>query len=184
MKKDSLRELQSGVYLAADSVVQITKPEIESLIQSARNLTRGRARICAHRSNETPLHEMLIALSHETYIRPHLHPAKTESFHVIEGLCDIVLFEPDGAIRDVIQLGDYQSGLAFFYRLADPIYHTLLIRSPVFVIHETTNGPFVPGEALHAAWAPDESNPAAARAFMMELGERVETFLIIRRASE
>jgi len=54
----------------------------------------------------------LIVLSGNTYIRPHKHLAKSESFHVIEGLVDIVILDDQGAITEVIQLGDFQSSIA------------------------------------------------------------------------
>ena len=145
MNTDSFKELQTGVYLATDLVVKIDREDIRRLVAAAEGLSRKRARICSQRSNETPIHEMIIALGRETYVQPHMHPSKTESFHVIEGLCDVILFDDAGAISDVISLGDYKSGRVFFYRIADPIFHTLIIRSPIFVIHETTNGPFLSG---------------------------------------
>lgn len=176
MNQDAFQELQSGVYLAKDLVVKIDAYDVRSLIETAKALPRARARVCSQRENETPIHEMIIALGRETYVRPHMHPRKTESFHVIEGLCDVVLFEDDGKIREVISLGDYQSGNIFFYRIADPIFHTLVIRTPIFVIHETTNGPFLAGETVTANWAPEESQTEAARNYMAELVKRVNDF--------
>jgi cupin fold WbuC family metalloprotein len=177
MKTDYLKELQTGVYLATDLVVKIDCADVKALIETAGNLARRRARICSQRSNETPIHEMIIALGRETYVRPHMHPKKTESFHVIEGLCDVVLFNGDGFIREVIRLGDYKSGRIFFYRIADPIFHTLVIRSPFFVIHETTNGPFLAEETVVATWAPAESDAPAAKSYMEDLVRKVDDFL-------
>ena len=177
MKPDSLKELQPGVYLATDLVVQLDRADVRRLVATAEALPRRRARICSQRANDTPIHEMLIALGRETYVRPHMHPAKTESFHVIEGLCDVVLFDDRGSVRDVISLGDYQSGRVFFYRIADPIFHTLVIRTPIFVIHETTNGPFLPEETVVASWAPAEADTPAAKAYMEDLSGKVDDFL-------
>ena len=85
---------------------------------------------------------MLIVHERGAYVRPHKHPAKTESTHIIEGLVDVVLFEDDARIERVISMGDYASGRAFYYRMDVPVFHTLIIRSDVLVFHETTNGPF------------------------------------------
>lgn len=180
MKPDPLKELQPGVYLATDPIVKINRDDIRRLVDAAESIPRKRARICSQRANDTPIHEMLIALGRETYVRPHMHPRKTESFHVIEGLCDVVLFDDQGAIRDVICLGDYKSGRIFFYRIADPIFHTLVIRSPIFIIHETTNGPFLPEETVVAGWAPAETDTATAKFYMAELSRKVDDFLQIR----
>ncbi|HWB58600.1 MAG TPA: WbuC family cupin fold metalloprotein [Chthoniobacteraceae bacterium] len=183
MKTDAFKELQPGVYAATDVVVKVDREQIRWLVETADSLSRKRARLCAQRSNDTAIHEMLIALGRETYVRPHMHTKKTESFHVVEGLCDVVLFDSDGGIREVISLGDFKSGRVFFYRIADPIFHTLVIRSPVFVIHETTNGPFDPADTITAAWAPEESNAPAAKAYMEELSRRVDEFLTPRGAA-
>lgn len=177
MKTDSLKELQSGVWLATDLVVKVDAAAIRKLVDAAGSLARKRARICTQRSNETPIHEMIIALGQETYVQPHMHPRKTESFHVIEGLCDLVLFDDKGEITEVIRMGDYPSGRVFFHRIADPIFHTLVIRSPMFVIHETTNGPFAPEETVMAGWAPGEGDVEGAKKYMRELVERVDGFL-------
>jgi cupin fold WbuC family metalloprotein len=93
---------------------------------------------------------------------------------VIEGRCDVVLFDDEGGIAEVIRLGEVNSGLPFYYRIASPIFHTLIIRTPFFVIHETTNGPFVPEETVFASWAPAESDAAAAREFASELLRKVD----------
>jgi cupin fold WbuC family metalloprotein len=164
---------QSGVYLATEAVPRITAEHLSQLVTIAASLPRKRARICLHRSSDTPIHEMVIALGRETFVQPHRHRNKSESFHVIEGRCDVVLFDDVGEISDVISLGEPASGQPFLYRIATPIYHTLVIRTPFFVIHETTNGPFIPEETEYAAWAPSESDTAAASAYAAELARRV-----------
>ena len=164
---------QRGVYLATEAVPRITAEHLRGLVAVAASLPRQRARICLHRSDAAPIHEMVIALGRETYVQPHRHRGKSESFHVIEGRCDVVLFDDVGEISDVISLGEPGSGLPFLYRIATPIFHTLVIRTPFFVIHETTNGPFIPEETDYAAWAPSEGD-AAARDYAAGLLRRVE----------
>jgi cupin fold WbuC family metalloprotein len=169
--------LQSGVYQATEPVPRITAEHVRGLVSVAAALPRRRARICTHRSGDTPIHEMIIALGRETYVQPHAHRNKSESFHVIEGRCDVVLFDDAGGIAEVIRLGAVDSGLPFFYRIASPIFHTLVIRTPFFVIHETTNGPFIPEETLFATWAPAESDAVAAREFAAELLRKADARL-------
>ena len=103
---------------------------------------------------------MLICLARETYIRPHRHAGKSESFHMIDGELDVVLFHDDGAIREVIRMGPYQSRQPFFYRLMEPCFHTVLVSTPHAVFHETTNGPFDPADTEFASWAPAEGDEA------------------------
>lgn len=36
---------------------------------------------------------MLIVMAKGSYIRPHKHKNKSESFHIIEGLLDVIVFD-------------------------------------------------------------------------------------------
>ena len=45
-----------------------------------------------------------------------------------------------------------------FYRLDTPNYHTLLIHSPLLVIHEITNCPFDGLESDFASFSPEEES--------------------------
>jgi len=180
MELPPFQKMQSGVYQATEPVPRITAEHLRGLVAVAESLPRKRARICMHRTGDTPIHEMIIALGRETYVQPHAHRNKSESFHVIEGRCDVVLFDDAGGIADVIRLGAADSGLPFFYRIATPIFHTLVIRTPFFVIHETTNGPFVPEETIFASWAPPESDAVPARQYATELLRKVDARLAQR----
>jgi cupin fold WbuC family metalloprotein len=168
-----LRKINDEVYVAEDRIVRIGQEWMTFLKESAVASLRRRARICAHRSNEDRLHEMLIAICADSYIRPHKHLGKSESFHIVEGIVDIVVFDDDGAIREVIALGDATSGRSFFYRLSDSLFHTLLIRSEVLVVHEVTNGPFQRDEAVLAPFAPPEDRREEARAYIAAVSRAV-----------
>jgi cupin fold WbuC family metalloprotein len=132
-------------------------------------------RLCAHQDVQELVHEMFIVHERDAYVRPHRHRA-CESFHLIEGRADVILFDERGGIAEVIQLGEYGSGDPFYYRLAQPSYHTLIVRTPVVVFHESKQGPFISTEAEFASWAPDGQDPAAARAFIAALSIAVERF--------
>ena len=148
------------VQVAGGGVVCLAAIDVERVRERGIRAERKRARICAHPSASDPLHEMIICLDRGTYIRPHRHACKSESFHIIEGELDVVLFEDDGAIREVIRMGPYRSQRTFFYRLMEPCFHTVLVRTRQAVFHETTNGPFDPADAEYAPWAPPEGDEA------------------------
>jgi cupin fold WbuC family metalloprotein len=116
---------------------------------------------------------MLIVHEHGAYVRPHKHLGKTESAHVIEGLADVVVFDDHGEVSDVFSLGDYSSGLSFYYRMATPTYHMLIIRSDVLVFHEITNGPFDRAKTVFAPWAPDDGDTDLIASFLAELDHRI-----------
>lgn len=155
------RELSPDVLVAGGGVVCLTVAEGRAIRDRAGRSNRQRARLCAHPEPTDSLHEMIIGLARGTYIRPHRHAGKSESFHIIEGELEVVLFEDGGAVRDIIRMGPYQSGQVFFYRLMEPCFHTVLVRTPQVLFHETTNGPFDPADTEFATWAPAEGDPAA-----------------------
>jgi cupin fold WbuC family metalloprotein len=86
---------------------------------------------------------------------------------------DVVLFDDSSNITTVVAMGDYASGRKFYYRLADPTYHMLLIRSDQVVFHEITNGPFDRADTLFAPWSPEIDDRDAARKFMMKVSDQV-----------
>ncbi len=168
-----LREVSPGVFESDDPVVRVGWPEIEFLRSRVNESPRGRVRLCAHRGSGQALHEMLILLRQDSYIRPHRHLGKCESFHIVEGEVDVVLFAEDGKIDEVVQLGDASSGRSFYYRLADPVFHTLVIRTPLLIVHETTNGPFHREETEFAPWTPEEDDAPGQRAYIAEVERRI-----------
>lgn len=162
------------VLCATGSVVVVGAEEVAALKALAATNVRERSRLCAHHDNDNPVHEMFIVHSIGAYVRPHKHLGKPESFHVIEGRVDVVLYGEQGSVTEVIQMGDYASGLPFYYRIADATYHTLLIRSPVLVFHEVTSGPFDRAATIFAPWSPAESDGAAVGLFMTNLQNSVQ----------
>jgi len=86
---------------------------------------------------------------------------------------DVVVFDNSGKVIDVVELGDVSTGKNFYYRLSDCLFHTLLIYSDFLIVHETTNGPFVENETILATFAPPESCPNEALAYIADVGRAV-----------
>lgn len=172
-----MKRANDEVFYADEPIVRVGCREIEFLKERADLNERKRARLCAHTGTDDKLHEMVIVLKKEAYIRPHKHLNKTESFHIIEGLVDVVIFDEDGRIVDVVEMGDYSTARNLYYRLSDPYYHTVLIRSDFLVFHETTDGPFDRSKSIFAAWAPEETDYMAGREYNMRLMQEAESFL-------
>ena len=168
------REHSAEVLYAEDPIVQVDREDIEFLVGRAAKNPRKRVRLCAHKNVDDKLHEMLIVHARDCYVRPHKHLSKSESFHIISGVVDIVLLNETGQIIEVVPMGDYGTGRKFFYRLADPYYHTLLIHSDYVVFHEITNGPFNRADTIFAPWAPVDTDATAVEGFMKELAKSVE----------
>ena len=130
--------------------------------------------LCAHKDINALVHEMLIIHARDAYVRPHKHIGKSESFHVVEGEADIIIFNQQGDIKEVVSMGDYSSGKNFYYRITDALYHTVMITSEILVFHESTNGPFVRSDTIFAPWSPEEDNHAMAKEFMNKLEKQTK----------
>ena len=173
-----VKSVSREVLVAQEQIVKINRHDIEFLKKSAWENERRRIRVCAHKGIGDKLHEMFIVHGRDTYVRPHKHLCKTESFHVIEGAVDVIVFDEIGNLREVITMGDYMSGREFYFRLSDPLCHTLLIRSDVLVFHETTTGPFDRADTVFAPWAPEENDHPGRSAFLSRLELAVQDFIL------
>ena len=171
-----LERLSDEVFVAKEETVIIGDVELAFIKKQALLSPRKRARICAHQSSGDLLHEMFIALSKKTYIQPHRHLNKSESFHVIEGEVDVILFEDDGSIHQIISLGSYYSGCPCFYRLNSFRYHTLFLRSDILVLHEVTNGPFYSCSTEYAPFSPNERDLVSISDYGVRLMKQIDIY--------
>jgi len=147
------------VYYTQDTITKVTSDVIDFLKREASNNKRRRVRLCTHKDINDPVHEMLIVHAKNNYVPPHKHLYKSESFHIIEGRLQVIIFHDDGSIREVIQMGDVSSGEILYYRLSEGYFHTVIPLTEWIVFHETTKGPFNPEETIYPIWAPDDNDP-------------------------
>src|SRR5438477_3857916 len=160
------RYVSEEVLYPADRIVAVNAVDVEDLKQKQKSTIRKRIRLCAHQQIEDSLHEMLIVHTKNTYVRPHMHLDKSESYHAIEGCFDLIIFDDHGCVVEVVEVGPYSSGRNFFCRLPASLYHGLLIHSDVIVFHETTTGPFLRSQTEFAPWSPIEGQVTAGNEFI------------------
>src|SRR3989338_9884743 len=171
-----VREFNEEVLYADEEIVKVGREDIESLKEKCGRNIRKRVRLCTHRDIADDVHEMIILHTKGAYIRPHKHLNKSESFHIMKGLADVILFNEMGNITEVIPMGNYSSGRKFYHRISYPYYHTLLITSDFLIFHETTKGPFRRTDTVFAPWAPDENDNTGQRTFMEQLSVKLKCF--------
>ena len=176
-KAINTRRFNEEVLFAAEPTVLVSSQDMGSLKEEAAGNRRKRVRLCAHNEIEDNLHEMFIIHAKDTYVRPHKHRGKIESFHVIEGTVDLVVFDDQGNIERVSQMGDYLSGLPFYHRISEPAFHTLLITSDVLAFHEVTNGPFDRADLIFPPWSPEETEDELVAAYMAQLRRSADLVL-------
>ncbi len=165
-----------GVFFAKGPIVSIGDSEINFLKEAALRNSRKSARLCMHQDIADDVHEMFILHSKETYVRPHKHPGKDLSYHIIEGIADMVLFDEQGEITDVIPMGAYGTGRKFYYRLNEAAYYAPFVRSDLLLFHETIKGPFQRSGTIYAPWAVEGDDPVEVDQFQRGLASRISKF--------
>lgn len=160
---DKFQRQNDEVFYTSSPLTAIDDADIAWLKARAMETPRRRARICAHPAADAPLHEMIIVHERGTYVPPHRHIGRSESYTIIEGRMRIVLFDEEGKIDGTVDMSTPGQGGTFFYRLSGPQFHSMLIDSEWIVFHEVTSGPFDPKTTEFAPWAPAPDAPEEAQ---------------------
>lgn len=166
------------VFLADEPVGKIGQREIDVLRQALPLTTRKRVRVCMHRNTDDRFQEMFITFAKGSYLAASKHFGKDESVDVVEGRADFVMFDDAGEITDVVSVGDPSTGLPFYLRTPYERWHAWIVRSDVFTIHETTEGPFRREDTALAPWSPANVDDAVAvPRYQQHLEAQVSKFL-------
>ena len=168
--KQPLAEVPS-IVLTGHDIIEISPAQIQELKKTATRAELKRARICLHPSHQDPIQEMIIAFCRGTYLRPHRHRNKSESFHVMEGKLAVVFFDDHGNVLRRLVLEAGKPGLSFIYRLNQALWHTVIVLSETALIHEVTNGPFIREERDFAPWSVAETDKEGVARFLASLAE-------------
>lgn len=160
-----------GVRYASyeNGISHISRLEIDNEKQIVGEIEAKRSRICFHSASSDPIHEMMITFHKDTYVRPHKHISKTESYLVIDGEIEVIFFDDAGNIKKRVAMGNYASGKDFYMKSISDEWHTVLIKTDFATILEVTNGPFVANDCLFAAWAPDVPDTDACEKYLQTL---------------
>ena len=154
------RKQNDEVLYPASKHVEFAVEDIQQLKKMADKNPRGRIRLCAHQNLNDVVHEMIIVHRGDCYVRPHRHMTRDESIYVIEGEADLVIFNDDGLIRQVVAIGDITSNATLFCKIAANTIHTLLFKTRHLVFKEVTQGPFDCASVFFPTWAPTEEDPS------------------------
>jgi cupin fold WbuC family metalloprotein len=111
-------------------------------------------------------HRFLNVLLFGTYIRPHRHldPPKSETFLVLEGGADVLIFNHEGATtaRHCLGSDSAEGGRLWGIDIAPGVWHTILARTERVVSFEVKPGPWnSASDKEFAPWAPAENDPSA-----------------------
>ena len=171
-----IKENEEVFYPKQTDIIEIAKQDIDYLIQTGQNNTRNRARYCTHSSVEDDVHEMIIYIKKDTYIRPHKHIGKTESFLLIDGEADVVIFNEKGKLIHACNIGKYGTGKDYYYRIPESCYHSQIFRKDT-IFHEATKGPFEKKSTIFPKWAPGEDEHSLINDYLKKLDIQLKALL-------
>ncbi len=166
---ENLKKTSCEVEMNQSNLITIDYSWIDRIKKLASNNTSGKFRTCIHSSNDDNVHEMLIAHTSDTYVKPHKHRTNGESLQFIEGEATSILFNEDGSIFKAFKVGDSLSEHTFYYSMQSSMYHMLIIKSDFLIFKETTRGPFIRGDTIFPEWAPDASNKKEVSEYISNL---------------
>ena len=158
-----------------EAVRAVGKQDIDRLKMQANESLRNRYRLCLHQDVSHHTQEMIICLKGFTYFQPHRHPVNSsESYHMVEGLLDVYLFDKQGGLVETVRLaapGELgAANRSFMYRLSSPIYHFAVPRSEWTIYHEVLTGPWDKESVVqYAFFAPSEDNVEAVHDFVYKV---------------
>ena len=139
-------------------MIKITSEIIDNVILQARTSPRLRMNYNFHPELSDPVQRLLNALEPWTYIRPHKHTTKEESFVLLRGTILAVSFNDDGTIRDPAVLNQ-ETGIQGI-EFEENCFHMLTALETGSAVFEIKEGPYVPhSEESSAPWAPKEGTP-------------------------
>lgn len=167
-----LEQKSPEVFYAPQDSALLSYKQLQWLQEQAKTTKNHRARICVHGNEHSPVHEMFIAMTDQSYVRPHKHLTKDESCQIFKGEVVAVLFDDHGNVERFQELGDIQSGKDFYLRLRPSTWHCLLLLSDILVFKEVVAGPFDMDDCEFPEWAPDGSDPVAVKQFQEKLYEQ------------
>jgi cupin fold WbuC family metalloprotein len=148
-----------------DEIKLVSGSLFDKVAGLASDSSRRRMNYNFHSSPTDNPHRFLNVLLRGTYIRPHRHsdPPKSESFLVLEGIADVILFDDRGSITARYRLGSESAeGHLWGVDLPPGVWHTILPRTPRVVCFEVKPGPWEPAsDKEFAAWAPAENDLSA-----------------------
>jgi cupin fold WbuC family metalloprotein len=138
-------------------MIKITTGLLDQVSAKAKLSPRLRMNHNFHPELSDPVQRLLNALEPWTYIRPHRHAGKEESFVLLRGKVLAVTFNDDGTIRDHLVLDAKLGNLGLEFE--ENCYHMLTALEPGSIVYEIKEGPFIPhAEDTSAPWSPPEGS--------------------------
>lgn len=148
----------------------ITEELLDVVTSQAKENPRLRMNYNFHATMDAPIHRLLNALEPGTYLPPHRHRDKEETYLVLRGSLLAFFYDEAGNVTEKVLLNPLEGK----YGLEIPpcTWHSIVALESGTVIFEIKKGPYSPlsPEDL-ASWAPAASDEQGAKAFMKRMLE-------------
>lgn len=148
----------------------ITEELLDAVTSQAKENSRLRMNYNFHATMDAPIHRLLNALEPGTYLPPHRHRDKEETYLVLRGSLLACFYDGAGNVTERALLNPSEGK----YGLEIPpcTWHSIVVLESGTVIFEIKKGPYSPlsPEDL-ASWAPAASDEEGAKAFMKRMLE-------------
>ena len=148
----------------------ITEELLDSVTSQAKENPRLRMNYNFHATMDAPIHRLLNALEPGTYLPPHRHTDKIESYVVLRGSLLAFFYDEAGNVTEKVKLCPAEG--KFGLEIPAGTWHSVIPLESGTVIYEVKNGPYAPLSPEDvASWAPASSDVEGAKAFMKRMSE-------------
>ncbi|GHT72040.1 hypothetical protein AGMMS50239_41380 [Bacteroidia bacterium] len=122
----------------------INQSLLDQTSEKAKSSERLRMNHNFHKDFNDPVNRMLNTLEPGTVIpiHRHLHPYKNETFIILRGELDVLLYKDDGSLLDCITLNASKGNYGI--DIPGNVWHSLNVKESGTVIFEVKQGPFSP----------------------------------------
>lgn len=143
------KNARSKAFYAMSKSLCVDSEMLDELYRWSIELGKANIRLCLHPGSSDAFHQMVILEWKGQSFPAHRHPTKCESYHMIRGSMDVLIFEPNGGLRSKTRI-DEDSPIM---RIGPDDFHCVELVSSFAIYHEVKPGPFVrETDKVMAAW--------------------------------
>lgn len=148
----------------------MTEELLDNVTAQAKENDRLRMNYNFHETMDAPVHRMLNALEPGTYLPPHRHSDKEETYLVLRGRLMAFFYDEEGNVTEKICLNPLEG--RYGLEIPPRTWHSIIALESGTVIFEIKKGPYQPlSPEDMATWAPAPDDVEGVKAFVERMLE-------------